>query len=44
MARPPDLVISGPCMTVRSAWKDVFEHLANEVDNEYAIIDSTLVR
>jgi|SRR5580698_5687351 transposase len=25
-------------------WKRVFEHLAGEADNEYAMIDSTIVR
>jgi transposase len=25
-------------------WKQVFEHLANEADNEYAMIDATIVR
>jgi transposase len=25
-------------------WKRVFEHLASEADNEYAMIDSTIVR
>ena len=25
-------------------WKRVFEHLADEADNEYAMIDSTIVR
>jgi transposase len=25
-------------------WADVFEQLANEADNEYAMIDSTIVR
>ena len=28
----------------RSVWKQVFEHLAEEADNEYAMIDSTIVR
>ena len=25
-------------------WARVFQHLANEADNEYAMIDSTIVR
>jgi len=25
-------------------WQQVFEHLANDADNEYAMIDSTIVR
>ena len=25
-------------------WKRVFEHLAGDADNEYAMIDSTIVR
>ena len=25
-------------------WETVFEHLAGEADNEYAMIDSTIVR
>src|ERR1700749_1930237 len=25
-------------------WKRIFEHLATEADNEYAILDSTIVR
>ena len=25
-------------------WKKIFEHLAGEADNEYAMIDSTIVR
>ena len=25
-------------------WQRVFEHLASEADNEYAMIDSTIVR
>jgi transposase len=25
-------------------WKKVFEHLASDADNEYAMIDSTIVR
>src|ERR1700753_568615 len=28
----------------RDVWKQVFEHLAEEADNEYAMIDSTIVR
>src|SRR6202043_3791958 len=28
----------------RGVWKDVFEHLAGDADNEYAMIDSTVVR
>jgi transposase len=30
--------------TVRGVWKAVFEHLAKDADNEYAMIDSTIVR
>ena len=29
---------------VRGAWKAVFDHLAKDADNEYAMIDSTIVR
>ena len=29
---------------VRGIWKAVFEHLAKDADNEYAMIDSTIVR
>ncbi len=29
---------------VRGVWKAVFEHLAKDADNEYAMIDSTIVR
>ena len=29
---------------VRGVWKAVFEHLARDADNEYALIDSTIVR
>jgi transposase len=29
---------------VRGVWKTVFEHLARDADNEYAMIDSTIVR
>ena len=29
---------------VRGVWKAVFEHLASDADNEYAMIDSTIVR
>ena len=33
------------CRWARSGvWKRVFEHLADEADNEYAMIDSTIVR
>ena len=33
------------CRWTRSGvWKRVFEHLADEADNEYAMIDSTIVR
>ena len=28
----------------RGVWKAVFEHLASDADNEYAMIDSTIVR
>jgi transposase len=28
----------------KGVWKTVFSHLANEADNEYAMIDSTIVR
>ena len=28
----------------RGVWKDVFEHLTLDADNEYAMIDSTIVR
>jgi transposase len=28
----------------RGVWKRVFERLANDPDNEYAMIDSTIVR
>ena len=28
----------------RGVWQQVFEHLANDADNEYAMIDSTIVR
>jgi transposase len=28
----------------RSVWKKLFEHLATDADNEYAMIDSTIVR
>ena len=28
----------------RGVWKMVFEHLARDADNEYAMIDSTIVR
>ncbi len=28
----------------RGVWKSVFEHLAKDADNEYAMIDSTIVR
>ena len=28
----------------RGVWKRVFEHLAGDADNEYAMIDSTIVR
>ena len=28
---------------VRGVWKAVFEHLARDADNEYALIDSTIV-
>ena len=28
----------------RGVWKSVFEHLARDADNEYAMIDSTIVR
>ena len=28
----------------RGVWETVFRHLADEADNEYAMIDSTLVR
>jgi transposase len=29
---------------VSGVWKQVFQHLAEEADNEYAMIDSTIVR
>jgi transposase len=29
---------------LRGVWKTVFEHLATDADNEYAMIDSTIVR
>jgi len=29
---------------VRGVWKSVFDHLAKDADNEYAMIDSTIVR
>ena len=33
------------CRWARSGvWKRVFEHLAGDADNEYAMIDSTIVR
>src|ERR1035437_3090071 len=28
----------------RGVWKRIFEHLAKDADNEYAMIDSTIVR
>ena len=28
----------------RGVWKDIFEHLAADADNEYAAIDATIVR
>jgi transposase len=28
----------------KGVWKEVFAHLAEEADNEYAMIDSTIVR
>ena len=28
----------------RGVWKKVFDHLARDADNEYAMIDSTIVR
>ncbi len=28
----------------RGIWKNIFEHLATDADNEYAMIDSTIVR
>jgi transposase len=28
----------------RGVWKSVFQHLARDADNEYAMIDSTIVR
>ena len=28
----------------RGVWKSVFEHLAKDADNEYSMIDSTVVR
>jgi transposase len=28
----------------RGVWQQVFEHLAHDADNEYAMIDSTIVR
>lgn len=28
----------------RGVWKKLFEHLAEDADNEYAMIDSTIVR
>jgi transposase len=28
----------------RGVWKRLFEHLASDADNEYALIDSTIVR
>jgi transposase len=28
----------------RGVWKDIFEHLASDADNEYAAIDATIVR
>jgi transposase len=30
--------------TQRGVWMQLFEHLAEEADNEYAMIDSTIVR
>jgi transposase len=29
---------------VRGVWQAVFDHLASDADNEYAMIDSTIVR
>ena len=29
---------------VRGVWKTIFKHLASDADNEYAMIDSTIVR
>jgi len=29
---------------IRGVWQKVFEHLAQDADNEYAMIDSTIVR
>jgi transposase len=29
---------------VSGVWEDVFKHLAEDADNEYAMIDSTIVR
>jgi transposase len=29
---------------VRGVWQKVFEHLAEDADNEYAMIDATIVR
>jgi transposase len=28
----------------RGVWKEIFDHLARDADNEYAMIDSTIVR
>jgi len=28
----------------RGVWKKIFQHLATDADNEYAMIDSTIVR
>lgn len=28
----------------RGVWKEIFRHLASDADNEYAMIDSTVVR
>src|SRR5438046_2946424 len=35
---------SGSTAGKAGIWERVFEHLANETDNEYAMIDSTIVR
>mgnify|MGYP001597167633 CR=1 FL=1 len=32
------------CWAERGVWKQVLEHLARDADNEYAMIDATIVR
>lgn len=32
------------CWAASGVWERVFQHLAGEADNEYAMIDSTIVR